>query len=94
YLLKPKNQKMTKHKLLYLAASLQKSIRMKFSWEDKAVWSKVQHETIMLPVKSDGSPDYDCMSLVIAAVQKQVINEVASKADRVIDATSNIVQSK
>lgn len=93
YLLKPKAQGMTKEKLLYLATALQKSIRTKFGWEDKAVWSKVKNEYISLPVKVGNQlqPDYELMERLIAIVQKVVIKEVVELADKKINITANIV---
>lgn len=42
---------MTEAHLLYLATTIQKSIQRKFSYSNKAVWSRVGSETIQLPVK-------------------------------------------
>ncbi|EJD2257492.1 hypothetical protein M1R26_004934, partial [Salmonella enterica] len=41
YLLKANIADINKRKLLFLASILQKSIRNKYGWENKAVWSKV-----------------------------------------------------
>ena len=91
YLLKPIDQVMSKQKLLYLSTSLQKSIKTKFGWEDKAVWSKVQHEIISLPIKKDKTPDYQTMSLVISAMQKIVIKHVVNYLDVRIEKTGELV---
>ncbi|QYA54240.1 restriction endonuclease subunit S [Acinetobacter johnsonii] len=93
YLLKIKNQNMNKQKLLYLTVTLQKSIKTKFGWEDKAVWSKVQYEKISLPVKPDNTPDYEYMDLVISAMQKVVIKDVIGYLDQRIEKTKEIVGS-
>ena len=84
YLLKPVVDDINKEKLLYLAASLQKSIRTKFGWEDKAVWSKVKHEIITLPIKPDKTPDYDFMEQFVTAMKKVVIKNVVDYADEKI----------
>ena len=91
YLLKPKDQMMSKQKLLYLSTSIQKSIKTKFGWEDKAVWSKVQHEIISLPVNQDNTPDYQYMSLIISATQKVVIKNVVNYLDVRINKTNELV---
>jgi len=86
YLLNPIADDINKEKLLYLAATLQKSIKTKFGWEDKAVWSKVQNEFITLPIKPNQTPDYDFMADFIAAMHKVVIKNVVDYADRDIAA--------
>ena len=91
YLLKAKTQGMNKQKLLYLTTAMQKSIKTKFGWEDKAVWSKVQYETISLPIHSNNTPNYDYMSLVISAMQKVVIKNVVDYLDRRMAATAEVV---
>ena len=92
YLLKPNYQDMSKEKLLYLTASLQKSIKTKFGWEDKAVWSKVQHEVISLPIRSGNTPDYDYMASLISAMQKVVIKNVVDYLDQEIEKTKQLIE--
>ncbi|WP_457934239.1 restriction endonuclease subunit S [Pseudoalteromonas sp. SCSIO 43210] len=84
YLLKPKVDDINKETLLYLATALQKSIKTKFGWENKAVWSKVQYEYISLPIKSDNTPDYDFMKRFITATKKVIIKNVALQTDKKI----------
>ncbi|WP_320723216.1 restriction endonuclease subunit S [Enterobacter sp. 262D3] len=91
YLLKPIVNDINKEKLLYLATSLQKSIRTKFGWEDKAVWSKVQHEIITLPIKPDNTPDYDFMADFVKAMQKVVIKNVVDYVNQTITAQQQVV---
>jgi hypothetical protein len=90
YLLKPKVVDISKHKLLFFTTSLEKSIKMKFGWDNKAVWSKVQHELISLP-RQDKQPNYAVMETLISAIQKLVIKEVVLYADRKIAATKTVV---
>ena len=80
YLLKVKEQVMTKQKLLCLTTCLEKSIKLKFGWDNKAVWSKVQYEKIQLPTTQQ-QPDYELMQTFISAVQKLVIRSVVEYAD-------------
>ena len=87
YLLKAKVQDMNKQKLLFLSTALQKSIKTKFGWEDKAVWSKVQHEMVSLPINPDQTPNDAHMSLVISAMQKVVIKNVVDALDVRIEKT-------
>lgn len=41
--------------LMYLAASIQKSIKPRFGYSNKAVWSKVRKCNICLPIQTDDS---------------------------------------
>jgi len=75
YLLRPKVVNISKEKLLFLTTSLEKSIKTKFGWDNKAVWSKVQHEVISLPTQNK-KPDYKIMETLISAIQKLVIKDV------------------
>lgn len=90
YLLKSKFISINKSQLIYLSASLQKSIKLKFGWEYKAVWSKVQKESIQLPVK-DGKPDFEIMTQFISAIQKITIKDVVEYADTKIQAHKEVV---
>jgi hypothetical protein len=75
YLLRPNVIDVSKEKLLYLSSALEKSIKTKFGWDNKAVWSKVQHEVISLPTKNQ-KPNYELMQTLISAIQKLVIKDV------------------
>jgi len=75
YLLKAVVDDITKNKLLYLSTSIEKSIKLKFGWDNKAVWSKVQHKLFSLPTKNN-QPDYALMQTLISAVQKLVVKDV------------------
>ncbi len=50
------------------------------------------HNTVNLPVKSDGTPNYDYMSLVISAMQKVVIKNVVDYLDVRIEKTGEILR--
>ena len=83
YLLKPKVVDASREKLLYLTTALEKSIKTKFGWDNKAVWSKVQNEVISLPTKNK-EPDYKIMQTLISAIQKQVIKDLVLYTDKKI----------
>jgi hypothetical protein len=70
----------------------EKSIKLKFGWEYKAVWSKVQNEFISLPTKNN-QPDYQTMEILISAIQKLVIKDVVLFADKKIETTKKVVNS-
>ncbi len=93
YLLKPIIQEVSKQKLLYMTTSLQKSIKTKFGWDNKAVWSKVQHENISLPIKNK-KLDYKLMETFISAIQKLVIKDVVLYADEKIATSKEVINDK
>lgn len=92
YLLKPRVENLDKEKLLFLAAALQKAIRTKFGWEDKAVWSKVKNEVVTLPIKPDQTPDYEFIAQFISAMQKVVIKNVVDHADQNISTHQHLIE--
>jgi len=80
YLVRPKVENISTQKLLFFTTSLEKSIKTKFGWDNKAVWSKVQHEVISLPTKNK-KPNYELMQTLISAIQKLVIKDVVLYVD-------------
>ncbi len=76
---------------LYLQSTIQKAIFSFFGYENKPTWNKVKECTINLPVKEDGSIDYDYMENLTGAIQKQVIKKVVAYKDEVIAETKRII---
>lgn len=91
YLLKANISDVNKRKLLFLTSILQRSIRAKYGWENKAVWSKVQDEYIFLPVINNCDIDCDYMELLIRGVEKIVIKDVVKWTDKKISTTKKVV---
>ena len=60
YLVKPKTKNDPKELLLFFATSMQKSIKYKFGYENKAGWNKVKNEFIFVPTLND-KIDYEFM---------------------------------
>lgn len=78
--LKPSvHQNLTVSQLLFLATTTQASIQNKFSYENKAIWNKVQAETIKLPLKPSADPsnytqediDWDYMDSFMQAIEEK-----------------------
>lgn len=90
YLIKAINHNDTRQSLFFIAASIRKSIKLKFFYEFKATWDRVQEEYIYLPTKN-GKPDYEAMETFISAVQKLVIKDVVKYADDRIAAAKDTV---
>ncbi len=91
YLLKANISDVNKRKLLFLTSILQKSIRAKYGWENKAVWSKIQDEYIYLPVTNGYDIDCDYMELLIRGVEKIVIKDFVKWTDKKITTTKKVV---
>ena len=90
YLIKPLFD-VNNHILYFLSTTIQKSIKEKFGYENKAGWEKVKKEFIQLPTKN-GKIDFEFMELLISAVQKLVIKDVVLYADEKIQSTKKIVK--
>ena len=74
YLIKPKFE--ISEKLLYFfSATIQKSIKLKFGYENKAGWEKVKQEKIHLPTQN-GSIDFAFMENFIAELEAERIAEL------------------
>lgn len=78
--LKPNvHQNLTVSQLLFLATTTQASIQNKFSYENKAIWNKVQAEFIPLPLKPSTDPssytqediDWDYMDRFMQAIEEK-----------------------
>ncbi|WP_158015089.1 restriction endonuclease subunit S [Streptococcus acidominimus] len=89
YLLKSKIE-VDRHPLIFLSTSLEKSIKQRFGWENKAVWNKVQKESISLP-SINAKPDYNFMSDFIKVIEKLVIKDLVEWTDRQIEVAKEVV---
>lgn len=74
YLIKPKFNA-TEKLLRFFASTTQKSIKLKFGYENKASWNKVKDEKIQLPTKN-GKIDFEFMESFIAELEAQRIAEL------------------
>lgn len=83
----------SKSLLYFFATAIQKSIKLKFSYELKASWERVKNENIKLPITQNGEIDFEFMNNFIKAIEKLVIKDVVLYADNKIKATKSIVSS-
>ncbi len=74
YLIKP-NFKPTDKILHFLTSAIQKSIKQKYGYENKAGWAKVKDDIIQLPIK-DGKPDFEFMEHFIAELEAERLAEL------------------
>lgn len=75
YLIKPVWKNITQNQLFFLSSCLQKSIKLKFGYENKAGWEKVKREKIQLPIDK-GEIDFDFMEKFIAELEAERIAEL------------------
>ncbi|WP_236845130.1 restriction endonuclease subunit S [Campylobacter devanensis] len=83
----------SKSLLYFFATAIQKSIKLKFSYELKASWERVKNENIKLPITTNGEIDFEFMNNFIKAIEKLVIKDVVLYTDNKIKATKSIVSS-
>ncbi|TXI94118.1 MAG: restriction endonuclease subunit S [Neisseriales bacterium] len=81
YLINPKFEK-TEKLLHFFATTIQKSIKLKFGYENKASWEKVKNEEIRLPIKN-GEIDFEFMENFIAELEAERIAEL--EAERIAE---------
>lgn len=78
-----------------LIACLEKSLGYKYSWGDSISKTKIQSDTVFLPVTAANDvPDYAYMQTLLSAVQKHVIKSVVQYADQKIAATAAVRQQR
>lgn len=79
--------------LLYFSTAIEKSIKKKFSYDNKAYWNQVKEETIVLPVTSSGEIDFHFMETYIRAQEKLAIQRVKDWREKEIAATKEAVDT-
>lgn len=58
--------------LLYLSTVMERHIKQKYGYDNKAVWEKVRQDMILLPVDAAGEPDWAYMEDYIRGVETAV----------------------
>ena len=76
YLIKAKTHNDTVNSLLFMACAIQKSIKSIFSYDKKATWNRVKHESIPLPVDLWGEIDYSLIESFVSAIKKKAIQSL------------------
>ena len=86
----------TKNQMLFIAASMQKSLANKFSYGKKLRSSESHDIEAMLPVNDNGDIDYNYMDTIVSAIHKLIIKDVATYADMKLAAAKKaiVVQAK
>lgn len=92
YLIRYKNGEVPFLANLYMSKVIEHKIYPLYSRENLAIWNnRVENEVIELPIKSDGTPDFDYMERYIRAMEKVVIADVVKYKDKVIETTKKVV---
>lgn len=74
----------------FIISAIDKVIKHKYSYDNKATKIELKNTKIQLPTKNN-QPNYEIMNTFISAIQKLVIKDVVIYADRKIEATKTIV---
>lgn len=72
YLIKPKFDIST-NLLHFFSSTIKKSIKLNYSYENKASWNKVKMELIQLPIINNNQIDFDFMEIFIAELEAERI---------------------
>ena len=92
YLIRYKNGEVPFLANLYMSKVIEHKIYPLYSRENLAIWNnRVENEIIELPIKSDGTLDFDYMERYIRAIEKVVIADVVKYKDKVIEETRKVV---
>ena len=78
---------------MFLISSIDKVIKSKYSYNNKATKIELKNSIISLPVKNN-TPDWEKMELLIGAIQKLVIKDVVLYCDKRLRATRKVVGVK
>lgn len=84
------SKKLNKINQMFIIASIDKVIKSKYSYNNKATKIELKNTIINLPIKNQ-QPDYAIMETFISAIQKLVIKDVVLYADQKIAATKSVV---
>lgn len=87
------SENLDKNSAKFLMSSIKKVIFQKYTYNSKATKIELKGTYISLPVKFDGTPDYDYMRLVISAMQKVVIKDLANYLDKEMEKPGETLQN-
>lgn len=76
YLIKSKQEIKSPEALLFISTVLEKTIKDKFSYDDKCVWDKASLLSIKLPVDNNGNPDYTYMESYMKSMMDSAKSEI------------------
>lgn len=94
YLIKPFKDISSERVLLYLATVLEKTIKDKFSYDDKCIWEKVKKLTVMLPVDENYQPDFSYMETYMKNRESAVSSSLTALRSAKRFSKSDYVETK
>ena len=92
YLIKAIRHKESVETLIFFSTAIEKAIKKKYSYDNKAYWNHVKNDSINLPITSEGDVDYAYMETYIRAIMKQIIGKL--KAAMAIDSEDVVVEEE
>ena len=75
---------------IYICSEL-KQLSELFDYDNMCSFNKIKSLSIELPIKSDGTPDFEYMERYIRAIEKVVIADVMKYKDKVIETMNKVV---
>lgn len=93
YLIQASHHQDNAETLMFFSAVIAKSIKKKYTYDNKAYWELVKEDDIILPITASGEIDYKFMETYIRAQEKLAIQRVKDWRDKEIATTKSIVNS-
>ena len=75
YAIRFKNQELSANAYLFLVGALQKSIRYRFDWSNKAGWERIKYEPICVPYQN-GKIAFDYMERIVRQLRAERAKEL------------------
>ena len=91
YLIQASHHQDNAETLMYFSTAIAKSIKKKYTYDNKAYWEQVKEDKIILPITPSGEIDYKFMETYICAQEKLAIQRVKDWRAQEIATTKNIV---
>jgi len=86
-------EELNKINQMFIISSIDKVIKCKYSYNNKATKIELKNTVIELPIKNN-EPTYKIMETFISAIQKCVIKDVVLYADEKINTSKEVVNDK
>ena len=93
YLIKAIHHSDTENSLLFMACTIQKTIKSIFSYDKKATWDRVKHQLIPLPATSSNEINFGIIETYISAIKKKAIQSLKEFIAQEHQAYTSVVQN-
>lgn len=96
YLIQATQHKDSVETLIFFSTAIEKAIKKKYSYDNKAYWELVKNDFIEIPITAEGNVDYAYMETYVRAIMKQTIGKLKTamaidSEDVAIEADSPVV---